>query len=139
MPAGQRYSWDEHARRCALILADGQKGVLSLEWLGDLLALTIRPSPEWLHLVVDPDECEAEYGPYHVSIAQRELVTQGDEEVLRKRWDGAEVVLQMHSISSYSGYQELAYNDPVCADDVIQRLHFHPDAWYRGRALHVSG
>ena len=139
MPAGQRYSLDEHARRRALILANGQKGVLSIAWLGDLLAVTIRPSPDWVHLVVDPDECEEEFGPYHISIAQRELVTQADEEALRERWNGAEVVLWMNWVSHRSGYQELAYGDIVCSDAVIQRLHFHPSAWYMDRPLHVSG
>ena len=139
MPAGLRFSWDEHARRATLILAHGQPCILALEWLGDLLALTIHPSPGWVHLVLDPDECVKEYGPYHISIAQRALVTQSDENVLRRRWNGVEVVLHMHSVSPYTGYQELAYVDPICQDDVIDRLHFHPLACYKERALHVSG
>ena len=55
---------------------------------------------------------------------------------LRDRWGGRYCTIAIYRILS-EGFLELAY-EGLGADPLVWRLHTHPDALYRDRALHIS-
>ena len=136
--AGIRFPEDEAYRRKTRICEDGQPVRPKVEVLdGSLVAIVLESLPGFTHLVQDPEECIASYGPYHISIAQIELFTAQMIADLRSRWDDVEVVLPIDIVRA-DGYMELG-DCPLYRDATIQALHGHPDAWYRERSLHISG
>ena len=133
-----RFADDEAIRRKAQIVEVGQPARLEVCVLdGALVALVVHPLEGFIHLVQDPEECIAAYGPYHISIAQVELVTEETLAELSARWDGMEVVLPICNVRN-EGYMELG-ECPLSRDPVIRALHDHKEDWYRDRTLHISG
>ena len=133
-----RFADDEATRRRAQIIEAGQPVRLEVRVLdGALLALVVHPLAGFVHLVQDPDDCIRDFGAYHISIAQVELVTAADLAVLRARYDNTEVMLPIRAVLG-DGYMELG-DGPLSMDPSIRDLHDHPEPWYRDRTLHISG
>ena len=132
---------DATAAHCKkLICWLGQPVRIRVEVLGGwdgLVALTLTPLEGFIHLVADPEDCIREYGPYHVSICQRALVSDAKMEQLRQAWDGLEMTLTISYVSG-EGCMELG-SCPLTEDRLIRELHCHRDAWYHDRPLHISG
>ena len=70
-------------------------------------------------------------------ICQRELVTDDMLYELRSRWDGVAVTLPIQRVGGWA-FMENA-DCPLTQGHVIQRLHGHSEAWYKGRPFHISG
>ena len=125
-----------------LIVRDGQPARLDVAILDDdacpgLLAVVVTPLNGWRHLVQDPDECIAAYGPYHVSICQASLASAGDIAALRTKFAGVEMTLAICVVSG-EGCMELAECE-LTRCDIVRKLHFHEHAWYTERPFHISG
>ena len=137
---GVRFPDATAAHRKALICWLGQPVRIRVEvlpgWDG-LVAHTLRPLEGFIHLVADPEACVREYGPYHLSICQRALVSDSEMEELRRAWDGLEITLPVSHVSG-EGCMELG-SCPLTEDVLIRELHHHQDAWYRDRPFHISG
>ncbi len=132
-----RFDSAEHELRKQRILSDGQPVRLRVDWLDDLLAVVLEPEAAFVHLVTDWRASVEAFGPYHVSLAQRGVVTEQDVDELRGRWDGQRLDLCIQFVSDHTGYMELGPIDPLLLDPTIQRLH--AAGWYRDRELHISG
>ena len=83
-----RFDNAEHELRKQRILSDGQPVRLRVDWLDDLLAVVLEPEAAFVHLVTDWRASVEAFGAYHVSLAQRGVVTEQDVDELRARWDG---------------------------------------------------
>ena len=130
-----RYDDDEAWARTAQIEAHGQPVRLSVEWLGSLLVVSTFPEAGFVHLVQNPDECVAAYGPYHVSAAHWPIADEADYDALHAALDGQWVVLPIRKVRGEGcmnlGDCELA--------DLVMPIHERPGAAYAGRDLHISG
>ena len=133
--AGVRWEPEEDARRKALILEFGLPCRTRVEVSGALLMIALEPKEGFPHLVQDVDACVAAYGPYHVSLCQVDLVSEGHMRDLCAAWEGRDVTLVVTEIL---GAGCLVLGGAILADPVVRRLHDHPAAWYCSRALHVS-
>ena len=135
-----RFTEDIASHRKDLICLLGQPVRVKVEvWPaaeGGLVVLSLTPLEGFIHLVADPDDCIREFGPYHVSICQRELVSQSELDELREALDGIEETLPISWVSG-DGCMELA--DCPLTEGLIHELHYQPDAWYHARPLHISG
>ena len=103
---------------------------------GGLVVLALTPLHGFVHLVTDPEACVREYGPYHISICQRALVSQAELDELRQAWDDVEITLHISWVSG-DGCMEL--DAGPLTEGLIRELHDHPEAWYNDRPLHISG
>ena len=103
---------------------------------GGLLVLALTPLHGFVHLVTDPEACVREYGPYHICICQRALVSQAELDELRQAWDGNETTLPISWVSG-DGCMELD-NCPL-TEGLVRELHDQPDAWYNDQPFHISG
>ena len=131
--------WPEHEalRRKRWIKMHGQPAQLDVAFLDDeLLALIVTPLEGWVHLVQDPAECAAAFGPYHVSICQASLASNEDVQALRDRFAGLQLTIPVQSILN-EGFLELA-DCTITQDETFHRLHSHQHAWYRDRSVHIS-
>ena len=135
-----RFTEDIASRRKDLICWLGQPVRVSVEvWPGaegGLVVLSLTPLEGFIHLVADPEACIREYGPYHISICQRALVSQAELDELRQAWDGIEIVLPIYWVSG-EGCMEL--DTCPLTDGLVRELHYHPEAWYNDRPFHISG
>ena len=138
-----RWPQEEAWERKRLIKERGQPAQLDIDFLeglrpGDesILALIVTPLDGWLHLVQDPAECIAAYGPYHVSICQASLASDEDVQKLRGRFAGMHLRLHVSDVTS-EGCLELG-ECAITQDETFRRLHGHPYAWYRDRPVHIS-
>ena len=113
----------------------GCPAALEFRCRGALLMIVIEPKEGFPHLVQDVDACVAAYGPYHVSLCQVDLVSEGHMRDLCAAWEGRDVTLVVTEIL---GAGCLVLGGAILADPVVRRLHDHPAAWYCYRALHVS-
>ena len=134
---GIRWPPSEDCRRKNAIEQNGQPVVLRVACLGELLAIALEPGSGFIHLVQDHEACIEAYGPYHLSVCQMGLVSGADVAELRARWDGVQTTLAI-AWCGRGGYMELADN-PLTDDQILRRLHFHPNAWYAHREWHISG
>lgn len=135
-----RFADEEAHRRKWQIRSHGQPVRLSVETMsGDdgLVAITLTPLEGFVHLVQDPERCIREYGPYHVSVCQRSLVSDDAMDQLWQRWNDVETVLPIDWVSG-EGCMELG-KCPLTDDPLIRDLHYHPEAWYYDRPFHISG
>ena len=98
--------------------------------------LSLTPLEGFIHLVADPDDCIREYGPYHISLCQRELVSQSELDQLHAAWDGTETTLPVSWVSG-DGCMEL--DTCPLTEGLVRELHDHPEAWYHALPLHISG
>ena len=89
-----------------------------------------------MHLVQDPAECVAAFGPYHVSICQASLASNEDVQALRVRFAGMQLQIPVHDILN-EGFLELG-ECAITQDETFRRLHGHQYAWYRDRPVHIS-
>ena len=130
-----RYDDDEAWARTAQIEAHGQPVRLSVEWLGSLLVVSTFPEAGFVHLVQNPDECVAAYGPYHVSAAHWPIADEADYAALHAALDGQRVILPIRKVNGEGcmnlGDCELA--------DLVMPIHERPGAAFAGRDLHISG
>ena len=137
---GIRFSEERAWRRKDLICWLGQPVRVDVEtWPGQeggLVVLTLTPLEGFIHLVADPEACIREFGAYHISICQRELVSQSNLDELCKTWSGLETVVQ---VSYVSGEGCMEIGGTLAANRLINELHYQPGAWYRERPLHISG
>jgi hypothetical protein len=133
----QRFDEDEAALRKTSIIRDGQPARLSVAWLDDLLILAIEPRAGFIHLVRNVQECLREYGPYHISICQRDVVSDKDLEQIRSIFHEVECILPISCVRS-EGFMEI-HDSFFARHGIVRRLHDQPAAWYRSRSLHVSG
>jgi len=135
-----RFSEESARRRKDLICWLGQPVRIDVEtWPGQeggLVVLTLTPLEGFIHLVADPAACIREYGSYHVSTCQRELVSQSELDELCKTWGGLEIVIP---VSHVSGEGCMEIGGPLAANKLIRELHHQPGAWYTERPLHISG
>ena len=135
-----RFTEDIARQRKDLIRFLGQPVSVKVEvWPGEeggLLVLALTPLEGFIHLVADPDDCISEFGPYHISICQRALVSQAELDELHAAWDGVETALPITWVYS-EGYMEL--DTCPLTDGLVSELHYHPEAWYTDRSLHISG
>jgi hypothetical protein len=132
-----RFSEESARRRKDLICWLGQPVRIDVEtWPGGLVVLTLTPLEGFIHLVADPAACIREYGSYHVSICQRELVSQSELDELCKTWGGLEIVIP---VSHVSGEGCMEIGGPLAENRLIRELHHQPGAWYTERPLHISG
>ena len=127
--------------RKVLIRFLGQPVRISVEvWPGQddgLVVLVLTPLEGFIHLVTNSEACIDEYGPYHVSICQKTLVSDSNLDELRNVWHGLEVTLPISWVSG-EGCMELD-TCPLTEDRLIYELHHHEDAWYKDRPFHISG
>ena len=132
-----RYDWYDYEykylKRC--IVRYGQEVRLSVQWLGDLLAVVAEPKENFIHLVRNPAECISSFGPYHASVAQWPTATWDDFNYLSAILNGQEVTLPFTAVLSY-GFMQLG--DCELAD-LVRPIHNREGAWYRERPLHISG
>ena len=136
--AGIRFDDEASAKRKALMCQQGQPVLLKIEMLnGSLVVVVTEPQDGFIHLVQDPQACLDEYGEYHMSICQRELVTNVMLHELRSRWDGVAVTLPIQRVGGWACVETAEC--PLTQDHLIQRLHGHNDAWYKDRPHHISG
>ena len=136
--AGIRFNDDESAKRMALMCEHGQPVLLKIEVLNENRVVVVtKPQAGFIHLVQDPQACLDEYGEYHISICQRELVTHDMLHELRSRWGGVAVTLPIQRVGGWA-CMDIA-ECPLTQDGLIQRLHGHNDAWYKDRPFHISG
>ena len=133
---GIRFSEERAWRRKDLICWLGQPVRIDVETRGGLVVLTLTPLEGFIHLVVDPAACIREYGSYHVSICQRELVSQSELDELCKTWGGLEIVIP---VSHVSGEGCMEIGGPLAENRLIRELHYQHGAWYTERPLHISG
>ena len=137
-----RWPEEEALKRKRLIKDQGQPAQLDVAFLdgwqpGDeLLALIVTPLEGWIHLVQDPAECVAAFGPYHVSICQASLASEEDVQALRDRFAGLQLKIPVQAILN-EGFLELG-ECAITQDETFRRLHGHPHAWYRDRSVHIS-
>ena len=137
-----RWPEDEALERRRLIKEHGQPAQLDVAFLegwqpGDeLLALIVTPLEGWVHLVQDPAECVAAFGPYHVSICQASLASNEDVQALRVRFTGMQLQIPVLDILN-EGFLELG-ECAITQDETFSRLHGHQYAWYRDRPVHIS-
>jgi hypothetical protein len=134
--AGVRFSEERAWRRKDLICWLGQPVHVNVETWGDLVVLALTPLEGFIHLVADPEACIREFGAYHISICQKELVSQSNLDELCKTWSGLETVVQ---VSYVSGEGCMEIGGPLAENRLINELHFQPGAWYMERPLHISG
>ena len=134
--AGIRFSEERARRRKDLICWLGQPVRVDVETWGDLVVLALTPLEGFIHLVADPEACIREFGAYHISICQRELVSQSNLDELCKTWSGLETVVQ---VSYVSGEGCMEIGGTLAANRLINELHYQPGAWYTERPLHISG
>ena len=82
-----RFSRESAQHRKDLICWLGQPVRITVETLpgqdGGLVVLALTPLEGFIHLVADPADCIKQYGPYHVSLCQKALVSQSDLDELR--------------------------------------------------------
>ena len=120
-----RFDEDIASHRKDLICFLGQPVRVSVEvWPGTeggLVVLSLTPLEGFIHLVADPDDCIREFGPYHVSICQRELVSQSELDELREALDGIEETLP---ISWVSGDCCMELADCPLTEGLIHELHY---------------
>ena len=102
----------------------------------EILVLALTPLEGWIHLVQDPAECVAAFGPYHVSVCQASLASEEDVQALRVRFAGKRMQIPVHDILN-EGFMELG-ECAITQDETFSRLHGHCDAWYRDRSVHIS-
>ena len=130
-----RFDYNEAWARTAQIEARGQPVRLSVEWLGSLLVVSTLPDAGFIHLVQNPDELVAAYGPYHVSAAHWPIADEADYAALHAALDGQRVILPIRKVNGEGcmnlGDCELA--------DLVMPIHERPGAAYAGRDLHISG
>ena len=134
--ADMRFDDEESAKRMALMCQQGQPVLLKTEVLNESLVVVVtKPQDGFIHLVQDPQACLDEYGEYHMSICQRELVTHDMLHELRSRWDGVAVTLPIQRVGGWA-CMEIA-ECPLTQDHMIQRRHGHKDAWYKDRPFFI--
>jgi len=133
----ERFDAHEADMRKTSIIKDGQPVRLHVAWLRDLLVLSIEPRAGFIHLVRNVEDCIRAFGPYHISICQRDLVSDNDLELMRALFHETECILPISYVGS-EGYMEV--QECIFAHHgVVRRLHDQPGAWYRDRSLHISG
>ena len=132
-----RFSEESARRRKDMICWPGQPVRIDVETWGDLVVLALTPLEGFIHLVADPEACIREYGSYHISLCQRELVSQSELDELCKTWSGLEIAIPISYVSG-EGCMELG-TCPLAENRLIRELHHQPDAWYYDRPLHLSG
>ena len=136
--AGIRFNDEASAKRMALMCEHGQPVLLTIEVLNESLVVVVtKPQAGFIHLVQDPQACLDEYGEYHTSICQRELVTHDLLHELRSRWDGVAVTLPIQRVGGWA-CMDIA-ECPLTQVGLIQRLHGHSDDGYKDRPFHISG
>ena len=111
---------------------------ISVDWLGSLLILKVKPLRGFLHLVKNRyvKEICRRYGPYHVSLCHWRYFTDGCVEALaqlQQRLHGWRGRLHVADIRS-EGY--LLMGDELAADPAVQLLH--RSGKYRDWGLHIS-
>ena len=136
-----RFSRESAQHRKDLICWLGQPVRITVETLpgqdGGLVVLALTPLEGFIHLVADPADCIKQYGPYHVSLCQKALVSQSDLDELREAWDGQEVTLPISCVRG-EGCMELDAC-PLTESKLIRTMHDQPDAWYKDRTFQISG
>ena len=131
-----RFSEESARRRKDMICWLGQPVRIDVEAWGDLVVLALTPLEGFIHLVADPEACIREFGAYHISICQRELVSQSKLDELCKTWGGLEIVIP---VSHVSGEGCMEIGGTLAENRLIRELHHQPGAWYTERPLHISG
>ena len=86
-----------------------------------------------MHLVQDPTECVAAFGPYHASIC---LASNKDVQALRVSSAGPRRQIPVHDILN-EGFLELG-ECAITQDETFSRLHSHQCAWYGDRLVCIS-
>ena len=86
-----------------------------------------------MHLVQDPTECVAAFGPYHASIC---LASNKDVQALRVSFAGPRRQIPVHYILN-EGFLELG-ECAITQDETFSRLHSHQCAWYGDRLVCIS-
>ena len=89
-----------------------------------------------MHLVQDPTECVAAFGPYHASICQASLASNEDVQALRVSFAGTRLQIPVHDILN-EGFLELG-ECAITQDETFSRLHSHQCAWYGDRLVCIS-
>jgi hypothetical protein len=130
----QRFSPGTHRRRAWRIKRYGQPAKLEVDLLDGIVVVLVKPRRGFTHLVKDWRACVHNFGEYHISIVERELISDDEFEVLKAALHGRSVRLRIDYVAD-GGYMELSKTD---------RLHtilreFHSRGCYSARELHISG
>ncbi len=86
-----------------------------------------------MHLVQDPTECVAAFGPYHASIC---LASNKDVQALRVSFAGPRRQIPVHDILN-EGFLEIG-ECAITQDETFSRLHSHQCPWYGNRLVCIS-
>ena len=129
----QRFSWNTAWWLQREIEEKGQPVTLSVQWLGKLLVVACEPDSGFIHLVQNPEECIAEYGPYHVSVAHWPTANVDTYNHLYNALHGRRVTLPITAVRN-QGYM-------ILGDCEVARLvrPYHQLGSYSDRDLHISG
>ena len=129
----QRFTWEAAWYRQRAIEEQGQPVTLSAQWLGKLLVVACEPDSGFIHLVQNPEERIAEYGPYHASVAHWPVANVNTYNHLYNALHGRRVTLPITAVRN-QGYM-------ILGDCEVARL-VRPDhrlGSYSNRDLHISG
>ena len=132
-----RFPYAEDCDRCDKAVKYGQPVTLWVELLNNwLLALTVEYNEKIVHLCTNPEECIHEWGPYHITIAVKEHVQFDEMEELRRKYNGAEMVIPVERVTS--GYTlEISRTPQFHQDKLLMDLHRRCHR-YGDRDLHIS-